>query len=392
MSNISSDDTMSNAALASGFIAAQVGETLSNYSRADEPLDPANRGQPRSGDYAGTLFDDGEFWRSLLSHPLHRHQTLRFQIYHAAITEWIARVPGLYWRRGSAAMRKLSKAAIESETDRWRTYKPQGKSQQVSGGIGTLRFPPAVDGYRLVTLTTSYNGSTGVPALVSPEVWDHHHLAEGCIIDGSAAWRPLPQQWDVLFPVVRGIPRGCLMIDQVQNISPRDRDAPIQVHPFSVMEYWDGSAQLHDFVYASADTGASQFRGNIETFFDSYRQANDRQGRYLVSADISEPMWDAVFSSPEDMRYRKEAQLRLIEARVRDAANGQKVVEALIKELSRLKSVVDLKRLSVDAGIDPNRWSEGGLIAEESARLVDKAVQSEKQQALLQVVLLEGRP
>src|SRR6516225_6595926 len=88
----------------------------------------------------------------------------------------------------------------------------------VSGGIGTLKFPPDADGFHMVTLTTSHNASTGVLALVSPKVWEHHRLAEGTILCGNARWVALPVEWAPQFPIVLGVPRGCLVLDTVGDI------------------------------------------------------------------------------------------------------------------------------------------------------------------------------
>jgi hypothetical protein len=244
---------------------------------------------------------------------------------------------------------------------------------------------------RQVGLTASYNASTGVPALVSPDVWDHHHLTEGSIIEwGEARWRGMPQRWAAQFPVIRGIPRGCFVLDDVDAIyRVGERKVPIQAHPFSVMEYWDGPTQLHDFVYATADTAQQGFRRELSKFFEAYRTAKDRNGTYLIAADIADPMWNATFANPEEMRREKSAQLRLIEQRVQDAVQGIDIAEALVRKLSGVMNATDLQRLSVQAGIEWRQWWQGGSIGEEAARLVDAAISRGKQQALLHAVQFE---
>ena len=88
------------------------------------------------------------------------------------------------------------------------------------------------------------------------------------------------------------------------------------------MEYWDGNAQLHDFVYAGADTSSTDFRSKLSSFFEDYRKAKDREGRYLMAAEYpircGEPLTD-----PAEMRQSKAAQMRLIEARVLEAASSK---------------------------------------------------------------------
>ncbi|CAA2105435.1 hypothetical protein MBUL_03191 [Methylobacterium bullatum] len=311
-------------------------------------------------------------------------------MYKVVISEWIARIPGLFWLQGADKLRRINPALIERKSRGWRTYKPRGKSGKVLGGIGTVRLPQAEDGYRLVTMSAGHNASSGAPVLVAPEVWEHHRLREGSVIvNGSARWRDMPQKWAALFPVVSDIPRGCLVLDKVDDVDGVEQGAPVQIHPFSIMEYWQDNVQLHDFVYATADSADSDFRCGISRFFEDYRHDRGREGSYLTSADIANPMWDALFANPEDMRFRKAAQLRLIERRVAEAARGEDVVDALLRMLSNVQEATVLKRLSEKSGIPWRRWSQGGSIAEEAGRLVDRAIETERQQALLYAAQFE---
>jgi hypothetical protein len=270
-------------------------------------------------------------------------------------------------------------------------YTPQGKSQLVSGGVGTLRFPPAEDGFRLVTITSTHNASAGVPALISPNVWERCKLAEGSILNIlGVPWRPMPQKWAVQFPVICGIERGCLVFTDVSAVEVREQGAPVLAHPFSIMEYWNGSIQLHDFVYATGDTSEKEFRRDLSSFFEHYRNDKGREGIYLTTSDIADPMWNATFADPAEMRASKGPQLRLIEKRAKEAVNGQKSIDALLRSLSSLDTRTDLLRLSEKAGIPSRRWSTSGIsLGDEAARLVDAAVQSNKQQALLHAIMLE---
>lgn len=374
-------------ALETGFVAAQIGEAISSYIRSDAPLiDPAIvESEPQEGSYR-YYEDDGDFW-SKVSNTGEQE----FSFYKVAISEWVARVPGLYWRPEAQQMRKIAPAMIENMGRDWMVYRPIGKSQKVSGGVGTQKFPPSENGYRMITLTTSLNASAGVPALISPEVWQARRLGEGSVISSrkSFRWQPIPMSWAREFPIVRGISRGCLFLDDPDPITSSDEIAPILVHPYSVMEYWAKETLLHDFVYASAVAGDACFRGDIEEFFEQYRKANGREGIYLTASDIAMPMWDAVFLSPKDMRENKAYELGLIEARLKDALKGEAVVEALLQKLASLPTVDDLRRISSNAGLGWRRWSQGGRLVDEVARLVAKAIETERHYALFQAVQME---
>lgn len=386
-----------------GVQSAQVGEALANYSLADAPLaeGPIHEEEVPPPTYGSAFYNDQDIWCDLLR--LHSHTredeerpgrrtsspdpnrwNVVCNLYKVAVSEWVARVPGLYWLPGSQHMRSVHPSQIESKSNGWLTYTPRGKSQTVSGGVGTLKLSPSESGYRLATLTASCNASTGVPALIAPDVWDHHRLREGSIIDcGATRWRAMPLHWAAQFPVMRQLPRGCLILDKVENLLDVEDGAPIQAHPFSIMEYWDGPVRLFDFVYATADTRDESFRADLCRFFEAYRVANDRAGNYLTAADIAEPMWKAEFTSPESLRSEQGAQLRLIERRVEDTIRGIDFTEVLIKRLSQAASLTDLKRISANAGIEWRRWSQGGAIGDEATRLVEDAISSGKQQALL---------
>ena len=374
--------------LTRGFVATQIAETMANYALVDDPLKKPGPRPAQTRERVGEVLDDGHFWKPILRGE---KANGRWDIYEAAVSEWVARVPGLFWTPAATAMRKLIPALVERKSGKWVTYRPLGKSQHVVGGIGTLRLPPADDGYRLITLTTTLNASAGIPALVAPSVWEHRRLSEGTVISATAQWREMAQKWAIQFPVVRGIPRGYFVLERPEDVRCRDEEAPIHVHPFSVMEYSSGSAQMLDYVYATGDTSERSFRGELTSFFERYRKAEGRDGTYLLSSDISEPMWDAWFSDPTELRRGKKAQLQLIEDRVNEAVNGGSVIDALANAISTLPNITktDLLRLSEDALIKTGRWSHEGTIAENSARLVAEAVRVGQQKALLQLVIME---
>jgi len=373
-------------ALLKGYAATKVAEALANYALADEPLSKSPRWKRRSRPSGADYFerDDRRFWHRALNKEL----PPEVGFYCAALTEWVARIPGLYFHEGSSQRRTVDLSHVLFRTEQHVTYDPPGKSQVVLGGIGTLKLPPAEDGYRLVTLSSNFNASTGVPALVSPDVWDTLKLAEGCVLRISQApCRDMPLKWAKSFPSTSGIRRPCVVLDDVAHIEVFERKAPIVVHPFAVMEYQEGDAQFHDFVFVTVNTREKTMRRGVTKFFENYRKDRGREGIYLTSADIVEPMWEATFADPSDMRQTKAPQLRLIQQRVEETVAGEDVTAALIRKLCSLSTPSDLKHLSEKAGIPYRRWwVEGRPLADVAQRLVDAAIHSGKQLALLQVV------
>ncbi len=327
--------------LREAYVGVRVMETGDNFTRADAPLrSPPETRVSQSDEF---FDDDGLVWERILHDP-EGTWGLTFRFHDLVLSEWVARVPGLYWKPGAEQLRRLSPAAIEPTPDRWTQYRPWGKSQRVvMGGIGTLRLPPAQDGTRLVTLCSSLNASAGVPALLAPAVWDKicprpPYQAEGKVLSGAARWQPMAEAWASRFPSTRDIPRGYLVLDNPDAITLHEETSPTQIHPCTVMEYRSGAKELFDFVYATADTTEPSYRGKLESFFDRYKGEQERYGRYLLAGDMVNALWEAEFNSPAELRRDDPSagsQLALLEARVREHMLGEGTIEALLEASAR---------------------------------------------------------
>lgn len=400
-------------------IASEIAEAVENYARADQRLLEHARHMlsdqslqtPEKRDGICYMHDDRSLWHRILSGAEFgqaERSSFDVEFQWAAVSEWVARISGLIWRRQSsethvytmhdertyARRLDLSKMRerVGSELNRWKDYTLPMESVVVSGGVGTLRLPAAIDGYRLITLTCSLNASSGVPTLVAPDVWHKLRLSEGVLISGQATWRDMPLQWAAQFPIVSGIPRGCLLLNNPDRIRVVDEGsrAPTLAYPFSVMQYWVGQTLLHDFIFTSVDTSYGGYRSDLESFFERHRHEDGREGTYLLSADIAQPIWDATYGSPAEMRASKGPELRLLEERVKELMNGQDCIDSLQRLLSGVETHANLSRLSERAGIPAQRWLAIGIRhADQVVRLIDAAVQADKQQALLYAVKLE---
>jgi len=373
------------------YIGIRILETSNNYALADGPL----MNPPKT---RGTLNDwhldsDEEFWLTVLQYPEQAWGTRLHIVQPVAISEWIARVPGLFWKPGVHQFREYQKGIYEL-IGRWRWQLPRAKSARVMGGIGTLRLPPSEDGTRLVTLTTGQNASAGIPALVSPDVWDKiccQGQAEGRVIripDG-ARWQPMSVGWAAQSQATNDIPRGYLVIRDPDGVKVLDMVAPTLIHPFSVMEYREGAKELFDYVFATADTGEA-FHGRLEAFFADYAQAKDRHGRYLLAGDMVHPIWKADFNTPAELRRIDPAagsQLALLEARVRQHMMGEDTIERVLEALAKTsRASADLQRISVDCGMEPVFWLKGGTLAEQASQLVEEALRHARLEQLIETI------
>jgi hypothetical protein len=387
-------------ALRQAHVGVRVMEAANNYARADTPLYSPLEAPRNSERYHGHYYrDDGMFW----DHVLHDPDSLwgvRFRFGILALSEWVARVPGLYWKDEAKQMRKLSPEAIEVQKEDWTQYTPWGKSQVVLGGVGTMRLPPGPDGTRLCSITSTINVSAGVPVLIGPEVWDEicsrrrsrPYTPEGRLLRGSGRWQPMSQTWEQRFPSTQGMPRGYLVLDDVRTF---DNTSGTLIHPFTIMEYQSGAKELFDFVYAGVDTQIPGYRDRIESFFARYKDERGRNGRYLLAADMINPLWDAQYNSPAELcQYDPPAgsQLALLEARVRERmTSGEGKIEALLETLGRIcPDDLHLRTISSDIGIEPALWYKRVSLAELLSVFLDEVSRRgpEKLEALIDLVML----
>ena len=172
-----------------------------------------------------SVYADKSFWR-WIGEDKEGTWGRTFGFDRACVSEWIARVPGLYWSPGANRMRKISPALVEMKTEKWDSLLPPGQDAEGGGRRRDPGLPPNDEGYRVVTLTMSANASAGVPALVAPEVWRYHRLGDGCLLQGTAPWRPMSIGWATRFPILRGLPRGYLVLDDPQAVRVIDRGRP----------------------------------------------------------------------------------------------------------------------------------------------------------------------
>ena len=369
-------------------------EAIENYARADEALtkDGAEYfNLPGSHDgqssHENCIYEDADkwFWSRLLENPESYWDKEFYFPEKLALSEWIARVPGLYWSRTSEQLRRQGAASeIENISSRgYKTYKPLGKSSIVLGGVGTLKFPPAdKNDCRLVTLTSGLNASSGIPALISPEVWEHHKLKEGDVVYlTSARWKKMSWGWTERFASIRGIPKGYLVIKDPVQVSNTRCTAPVMFHPCTVMEYCRKDAKLLDFVYATASTEEPNWRQELEAFFSKYKEKDERYGRYLFSADISNPLWDAEYRSPKALRT---PQLEVLEARVRQQTFRGETIDTIVQSLAEKYDNDSLKRLSDTIGISWRQWFvDNSTTANSANRLLEVCLERNKVEELI---------
>jgi len=378
--------------------ATKISESLENYAISDSDIKDMNLDVDPDGPRRDHVYSEERFWNDVFNNP---SETLdkRYDFSEGAtICEWLPRIPGLHFKQGSKLLRKTRKTDIEYKSNSWTHLTPLGKSRKVMGGLGTLKFPPDINGYRMVTLTLGNSASSGIPALISPEVWSHFKLKTGSKIDiFFAAWRSLPHHWSTKFATTRGIPKACMMIKDVNQITTiSNKTFPIRYHPFSIMKYVKDGAEFFDFVFVNIDSHVDGGREQVYRFLQEYKYHEGRVGQYLIEPDMSNPLisdGDIDCHSPKELREKKTssgAYLDLILHRVHDSTfKGHSLDE--IKSLMDLHLNADtIKRYADGMGLNPNIWYlDSNTLSSNNATLLELCVETKKTPFLIDEILEE---
>jgi hypothetical protein len=377
--------------LGRAYIAARIMETTENYARADAPLQEATEEREAPGG-AYLEWDEG-FWEQVFAAGQQMWGRRIDIAPPVTVSEWVPRVPGLYWKPAARRLREFTQAMTEIISNKWHAFNPPTKSVRVMGGVGTLRLPPNDDGAHIITLTTGFNASEGVPALVSEEVWDRLTEQGSCEgrrirVTAPVRWQEMSRGWSKEFDSTGDIPLGYLMLKDPDAIEVEDEFAPVLVQPFSVMEYRDHGVELFDYVFAQADTASPGWRDSLSQFFAGYATAQERAGRYMLAAEVNGTLWQAVYRSPLELRGADPAagsQLTLLMARVEARMLGDDTIDRVLQALTQISNnIADQRRISSDIGIEPSLWVSGGTLAETASKFMDEVLRQKKLPSLIE--------
>ncbi|RNI23368.1 hypothetical protein [Rufibacter latericius] len=336
------------------------------------------------------IYSERSFWEDVLVNPGY-YWNKSFNLYDFVVSDWLARVPGLYWQSSSAELRKHSQKEIALQSRDWIELQPSGKSKKVLGGIGTLLLPPDESGKRLISVTSNHNASLGIPVLVFPEVYDALILEQGDLVDlNDLKWQPMSLNWAQKFSSTKGIPRGYFVLDSIKKVKVRQKFIPVIYQPFSIMEYERADAVLYDFVFMSIDSEAREQYSNVERFFDYYRLKDDRRGRYLLNCNLVQPYFECRYMSPADFSDPSErAHLSLVRNRIVKHGFGEGVLDDLINIVPKFyETMASIRRLATAIGVNPTVLSEGRVV-DMSAQLINYCLDNNLIELLIDRIVFE---
>ena len=363
-------------------------ETIENYSIAEN--DTHSSFQNIESKYDSIFYTDKDFWDTRLRYPK-EFGDKTVGLYNFVISEWVARVPGLYWADSSASIRQHTEDEIAVKSKEWTEYTPPGKSKKVLGGIGTILLPVDDMGKRIVSASSSCNSSLGVPLLIFPDVWEYLKLCQGdIVIIKNAKWQSVDLTWSHRFASTRNIPRGYLVIDKIDKIEIIERDYPIVDNPFSIMEYQKGDALLYDFVYLTIDSKVNNAKQETEEFFSNYAKKDSRNGRYLINPNMVDPIFDAKYMTPSEMHLpTQKAQIELLYERIKNENFDKITLNELIELLPKYyDSTSSIRRLVKNLGVSVSIIQEDSP-ASMSAQLINFCLRSNKIEELVDRMMVE---
>jgi len=382
--------------LSTAYKTTRIIETLENYAQSDgfAGMAASDVGTPPDSD-SFHPYSDRNFWGEIFYKPDEAwSKTFSFQ--DVGLSEWVARVPGLFFGKGSRALRKASESRVEFVSNgRWRHFTPRGKSERVMGGVGTISLPNE-GGYYLTSISKSNNASTGIPVLIKEEIWEHHNLQEGSFFESiKGKWTKMSGTWSGRFPSVADIPKGYLKIEHPEDIiiDSHTPTAPTLFHPFSIMQYEKNGGVFYDYVYVTVDSTEEGYRDKIRAFFGEYEYYENRNGRYLIEPFVNNPLLNnVIYQSPKELRASSptaNAHLELLVNRIRNESFDDQTLDLLKISIDNHSTIDQLKRLSDKIGINPNRWFRNGVIVDESAALLDYCLQRNKIEELIDALSIE---
>lgn len=362
-------------------------ETIENYSFAEQLFQNQENKRTKSSHH---FFKDEDFWQEVIASPS-KYWGQKVDLMRFVISDWVARVPGLFWSKSSGLIREHTLKDIAKQSKRWIEFNPPGKSKKVMGGIGTLLLPPTDDGKVLLSVSAGCNASSGIPILCFPEVIDQLDIKQGdCVDIIGAKWQPMDTHWASKFASTKDIPRGYLVIDDINKIRRFQRNFPISYHPFSLMEYEYKDSLFYDFVYVTADSNTENTNREIEKFFYDYRKKDGRNGEYLLNPNIVSPIFEARYSSPLELTHASEkAKLKLLYERIRGVHFNQESLEQLMIQLPQLyQTSTSIIRLTKNIGLNAALLVEDSA-ASMSAQLISKCIEKEMIEDLIDRIATE---
>jgi hypothetical protein len=337
-------------------IALQTAEDYATLPRYNEIF------QQSAGHSVRPYNDEEDFWNDVLGYSSIENRIRpgdKILLKGFAISSWIPRAPGLFWKKESKMLRQRAFRELESYDRGFAIYNPVGKTLLTLGGVGNLRLLPNSSG-RLICASSSGEYWGGVPILLKDDAWHTHaDLNSGSIVDIQGTWELLPHEQSILLTGDKGVPRGCIMVNDLSDCRHSNSGS---CAAWTLFEYRDVH-MLPNYAYAFCTFKIDQSPQNISInqhgnereieqasiFLEEY--LNRHRGLALTDFDQTEPRFDAYLPVNELMSGEIDRhRLRSFVERVKKNVLSSETVEynALPGILMRHFSIEELRILAMD--------------------------------------------
>jgi hypothetical protein len=272
------------------------------------------------------------------------------------LSEWVPRVPGLYWKDESLKLRDGARFETLQTDHRFAIYSPAGKTMHILGGVGNVRLLPSGQS-QLLCASSSGEYWRGVPVLLEGEAFQEYRDApDGIVVSLEGRWRPLPAEYARQLGSNAGIPRYCLVIDAADHVTVLNDGSSwswkCQSSAWTLFEYrGEDNLPRYDFAYCIFRAFRSK-TGHLEEatyFIRDYVER--RHGTVLTDFDQEIPQFDAWLPINELMsREVDPRRLRALVNRVKEGALSPERVqyETLPSVLMDHFNIEELRILAVD--------------------------------------------
>lgn len=109
-------------------------ETVENYALAEEVNSIK---EDILNDECFWFSNDEEFWRNIIANPI-KFWNQKIDLYNFVVSDWIARIPGLYWTPSSEQIRQHKNEDVALQSKQWIEFHPPGKVKKSDGRFGYI--------------------------------------------------------------------------------------------------------------------------------------------------------------------------------------------------------------------------------------------------------------
>jgi hypothetical protein len=158
------------------------------------------------------------------------------------------------------------------------------------------------------------------------------------------------------------------------------------------MKHEENGLEMFDFVFATANSGDPDHRRHLQEFFESYKARPGRNGEYLTSADISNPLWEARYQSPQELcRSHPSAQshLKFLERRIQEAQLGKETQLHVLRALCSLPDVEYIRRISRQIDMNPALWISTSSLSDNAVQFLARVDMATQMPALIETLAVE---